>query len=233
MTCIIVEDQGPAQEILEQYVGQTEVLQHLGTFTEILEAGDFMKANPVDLLFLDINLPKMSGMDFLRNEHNVPKTILTTAYSEFALECFEYNVIDYLLKPFAYQRFLKAVRKAMGTDTMNSSASDSSSKNSILYVKAGNGLIKLDTAEVLFIKSDGDYTEIITRDEKYLTSHSLKEWPEKLNDDFIQVHRSYIVHMKFVQKVAHNKIHLNKESIPIGRVYKSTFLERLKRLGKE
>src|SRR5690606_40956981 len=117
MTCLIVEDQTPAQEILEQYVGQTEGLQLVGIFADILDAGDFMKFNQVDLLFLDINLPKMSGMDFLRNHSNIPKTILTTAYSEFALECYEYNVVDYLLKPYGHPRFLKAVRKAMGAES--------------------------------------------------------------------------------------------------------------------
>src|SRR5690606_36966303 len=118
MNCIIVEDQQPAQEILQEYIRQTDVLQLTATFADIHEARRFIVDNPVDLLFLDINLPKMSGMEFLRHEKKVPKTILTTAHSEFALECYEYNVVDYLLKPFSLDRFQKAVQKASGTDTM-------------------------------------------------------------------------------------------------------------------
>lgn len=223
--CIIVEDQGPAQEILQDYIGQTPPLHLAGTFADVLEARDYMAKHRVDLLFLDINLPKMSGMDFLRNQPNIPTTILTTAYSEFALEGYEYNVVDYLLKPFAYERFLKAIRKVTNE---HSSQSEEVEKGPVLYVKAGNGLVKVDVREIQFIKSDGDYTEVVTTSEKYLVSHSLKEWTEKLTDDFVQVHRSYIVHIDFIQKVANNKIHLGKEMIPIGRAYKNSFMELLK-----
>ena len=224
MTCIIVEDQGPAQEILEEYIKQVKTLQLVATFTDVLEARDFLKSNPIDLLFLDINLPIISGMDFLRKEEQTPKTILTTAYSEFALECFEYNVIDYLLKPFSFDRFVKAVKKASVTETKhNPSGKNAIDKHSIMYVKSGTELLKLDANDILFIKSDGDYTKVITHTEKHLASHSLKEWTEKLDENFIQVHRSYIVHMRYIIKVANNKICIGKELIPIGRVYKNTF----------
>lgn len=228
--CIIVEDQSPAQEILQQYIGQTKQLQLVGTFTDVLAAIEFMDENPVDLLFLDINLPKMSGMDFLRKGYKVPKTILTTAYSAFALEGYEYNVIDYLLKPFSFKRFSKAIAKYINeTDSQIpvEPAVDSTQK-STLYVKSGTGLIKLDLKTIYFIKADGDYTEVITPDDKHLTSLSLKQWAEKLDEGFVQVHRSYIVHLRYVQKVTTNKICLGKELVPIGRVYKSTFLKHLK-----
>lgn len=230
INCIIVEDQGPAQEVLQQYIEQTELLQLIGTFFDVPAAMDFMGGHPVDLLFLDINLPKMSGIDFLRKGKKIPKTILTTAYSDFALECYEYNVIDYLLKPFSYERFSKAIDKLTneGEGHIPVYTTSASSDNPTLYVKAGTDLIRVDKKEILFIKASDDYTEVITPNGRHLASHSLKEWTEKLDGDFVQVHRSYIVHLNNIQKVTNNKIYLGKEMIPIGRVYKSTFLKQLK-----
>lgn len=235
INCIIIEDQGLAQEILQHYIEQTEMLQLIGTFIDLPAAIDFMEDEPVDLLFLDISLPKMSGMDFLRKGGKTPITILTTAYSEFALECYEYNVIDYLLKPFSYERFSKAINKLVNETDRQSPAFNSSEyfDNSVLYVKAGTGLIRLYKKKILFIKACGDYTEVFTSEGKHLTSHSLKEWIEKLDGDFVQVHRSYIIHLKYLQKVVHNKIYLGKEMIPIGRVYRSTFLRQLKGLHSQ
>lgn len=229
--CIIVEDQEPAQEILQQYIEQTELLQLAKTFTDVPAAVDFMDEHPVDLLFLDINLPKMSGMDFLREGGPIPQTILTTAYSEFALECYGYNVIDYLLKPFSYERFRKAINKVINVtdDQIAEESTFHSSEHSVLFVKAGTDLIKLYRDKIFFIKANGDYTEVITPDNKYLTSLSLKEWTEKLDSDFEQVHRSYIVHLKYIQKVSNNKIYLGNDTIPIGRVFKNAFLKKLKR----
>ena len=222
--CIIIEDQGPAQEIVEQYIGQSKSLDLIGKFADVLEARDFMMNHPVDLIFLDINLPKMSGMDFLRNEINIPKTILTTAYSEFALECYEYNVVDYLLKPYSFERFSKAISKALHIENTESIESN----QNIMYAKAGSELLRIDTEDILFIKSEGDYTEVVTSTRKSLISHSLKEWTEKLNQEFVQVHRSYIVNLNFVERVANNKISLGNDVVPIGRSYKHHFIERLK-----
>ncbi len=228
--CLIIEDQGPAQEILEQYIQQTEGLHLVGIFTDVLEGETYLRDHQVDLLFLDINLPKMSGMEFLKRQVKSPITVLTTAYSEFALEAFEYNVIDYLLKPFAYERFLKAIQKFRGQEQNSPSHNESPgvTKGTVLYVKEGTGLLKVHTHEILFIKSDGDYTEVITTDAKRLTSHSLREWLGKLGTGFVQVHRSYIVHVHYIERIAHNKVHLGGEVIPVGRAYKHDFMQRLK-----
>lgn len=230
INCIIIEDQGPAQEILQQYIAQTDSLELIGTFVDVPAATIFLRDHAVDLVFLDINLPKMSGMDLLRKGGKIPRTILTTAYSEFALECYEYNVIDYLLKPFSYERFCKSIHKLIEerkhpvSATAPAEVLDSPS----LYVKAGTDLIRLYTNQILFIRASVDYTEVFTSTGKHLTSHSLKEWIEKLDEDFVQVHRSYIVHLRYIQKVANNKIYLEEEVVPIGRVYKSAFLQQFK-----
>jgi DNA-binding LytR/AlgR family response regulator len=225
LACIIIEDQPPAQRILKKYISNADNLILKGTFSNPLEAKNYLLKEKIDLIFLDIHLPKMSGLEFLKSEENHPKVILTTAYSEYALESYQYNVIDYLLKPFSYDRFLKSIQKVNNLD--NKSQFFNKNNSNILYIKTGYEVLKIDSNEIYYIKSDGDYTEIFMETKKILTSDSLKNWLEKLKSNFCQVHKSYIINEHHFNKLLKNQLYLNNDIvIPLGRAYKKTFIEK-------
>ncbi len=204
-----------------------------GVFDNALDALDYLKANKVDLLFLDIHLPKLSGMDFLNLFSPRPFVILTTAFSEYALKSYDYDVTDYLLKPFSFERFVKAVYKAkgrLGKPVKSISKNDSmKNKDQIVIVKTGYEYLKLGTNEIVFIKSDGDYTQVHLHNGRIMVSYSLKYWlgilPESI---FYRVHRSYIINSNFISKITSGKILIGNMEIPIGRVYKKEFLKLIK-----
>lgn len=225
---IIIEDQAPAQYILQKYIANTDVLMLEKTFSDALEARAFLEKHPVDLVFLDINLPRLSGMDFLRTAVNQPLTILTTAYSDYALESYQYSVVDYLLKPFSFERFSQAIEKVLSmtriVQQLDETREASSGKH--VYIRCSHDLVKVRSEEIILITSDSDYTEVITLTQKYLTLDSLKEWTAKLDHDFVQVHKSFIINVNHLQKISHSKVHLTKDHIvPIGRVFKKGFMD--------
>ncbi len=232
MRCIVIEDQPPAQRILKKFIGDISILELKGVFSDATEALVFLTSNDVDLIFLDIHLPKMSGIDFLKTLPTNPNVILTTAFSEYALESYEFNVIDYLLKPFSFQRFVKAVTKVQSQRAVNeeSDFSDKEIKKEI-FVKTGHQHIKITVDDIVFIKSDGDYTEINLPENKYLSIEPLRYWLESLDgQQFTQVHKSYIINVSRIRKVAVNQIYFEEEmTVPIGRAYKEGFMKRFVR----
>lgn len=231
MNCIIIEDQPPAQRILKKYIEDVGSLQLKGTFSDAIQAMEFLKSEVVDLIFLDIHLPKISGIDFLKTIPNPPNVILTTAFPDYALESYELNVIDYLLKPFSFQRFVKAVAKVpvKNTDASVSVPTDhNQATRSELFIKSGYEHIKVTIEDILYLKSDADYTEIFITGKRILSAEPLKYWEGNLNPEkFVRVHRSYIVNTAKIEKIAGNQIYLQEEIIvPIGRAYKDTFIAR-------
>lgn len=228
ITCIIIEDQAPAQRLLKHYIDQVDFLELKATFSNGVEALQFLNNQDIELIFLDIHLPKISGIDFLKMIPKPPKVILTTAFSEYAIESYELNVVDYLLKPFSFQRFLKAILKLQHQNIANRHSEPKSEDPSFIFVKSGYEHLKLNIKDIEYIKSESDYTEICTLNGKYLTSHALKYWIEFLDTSkFCQVHKSYIVQIDKINKVSGNQIHLNNTIvIPIGRAYKDKFVER-------
>ncbi len=223
MTCIIIEDQPPAQRILKTYIQQNGQLKLLGVFGETASANDFMKTNQVDLLFLDIHLPRVSGIEFLKRLHIQPKVILTTAFSEYALEGYELNVLDYLLKPFSFSRFETAVQKAINDHKTPGT-------NPSIFIKSGHDRIKILIADISYIMANSDYTEIVSYQKKHLSSESLKYWSEQLKEDkIVRVHKSYLVNLDKISKTSSSRIVLNDGvEIPIGRAYKERFKELLR-----
>ncbi len=232
MHCIIIEDQPPAQRILKQYINDVESLQLKATFADAIQAMEFLKSEPVDLIFLDIHLPKLSGIDFLKTLPHSPAIILTTAFPDYALESYELDVVDYLLKPFSFQRFVKAVAKVPSQNNLGFTSAATESHPTItpkeLFIKSGYEHIRVATDDILYIKSDADYTEIFLPLKKYLSSEPLRHWLEILNaDQFVRVHKSYIVNTARILKVVSNQIYLdNKAVVPIGRAFKDDFAER-------
>lgn len=223
MKCIIVEDQLPAQRILKKFISDYESLTLIGVFNNGIEAMEFLNKNKVDLIFLDIHLPKLSGIDFLKALNHPPQVIFTTAFSEFALEGYALNVVDYLLKPFSFQRFVQAVSKVRPAK-QNGENMEPIKKD--LFIKSGFEHIRVKIDEIKYIMSDADYTEIHLGDTKHLSTETLRFWENTLpSNQFQRVHKSYIVNTSKVQRVAGNQIYLeNNIIIPIGRAFKNDFL---------
>lgn len=228
LKCIIVEDQPPAQRILKKFINEYSNLKLLGTFPDAISAEKYLQSHEPDLIFLDIDLPEVSGLDFLKKLPNHPLVVMTTAFQHYALESYEYNVIDYLLKPFSAERFNQAISKLSSLrQSLHVKKQNSKAKKTII-VKSGAEIINMPIAEVIYIKSDGDYTEIHHNGSKKLSSQTLKQWMETLGEPFCQIHKSYIINIQHFKKVHQNKVHLSDHSIiPIGRAYKKTFIDHV------
>jgi DNA-binding LytR/AlgR family response regulator len=224
--CIIIEDQAPAQRILQKYIKQYGMLQLQETFTDPIQALDYLKSHTVDLIFLDIHLPKLSGMDFLKVLDNSPMVILTTAYHQYAVQSYEFDVLDYLLKPISYPRFLKAMEKMNQHTTQRHELTQT--LGSIL-VKIGYDYVSISIDDILYIQTDGDYTHLYCTEKKYLVALPLKYWLEQLPQHlFCQVHRSYLVATRKIEKLSTLSLTINNQAIPIGRKYKQMIKERMK-----
>lgn len=220
LNCIIIEDQPPAQRILQTYIADTLTLELKGVFSEVTSAKSLIEKEAIDIIFLDIHLPKISGIDFLKSSQNHPWVILTTAFSEYALESYEYKVADYLLKPFSFERFSKATQK------VNDIIDRKNIATKTITVKTGHEYIKVSYQDILYIKSDYDYTEIITASKRILTSDSLKNWIEKLDHSFCQIHKSYIINTNHIVKNTANQVELTNDiKLSIGRTFKKKFVE--------
>jgi len=228
MRCIIVEDQPPAQRILKKFIQDVPTLELVEVFSDGLKAMEFLNMESVDLMFLDIHLPKINGLEFLKSIPEPPQVILTTAFSEYALEGYDLNVVDYLLKPFSFQRFLQAVNKVSAKYEQISSKSDAPPLSEI-YIKSSHEHIKVMVKDIYTIASDSDYTEIHLQDKKVLSSEPLRHWMEVLGgNQFYQIHKSHIVNTKKIDKISGNLVVLsNGAKIPMGRAYKDNFLKSI------
>ncbi|MGJ5641471.1 LytR/AlgR family response regulator transcription factor [Formosa sp. S-31] len=233
-TCIIVEDQPPAQRLLQKYIADLGTLKLLGTFSDALEAMQFLQENHVELIFLDIHLPKLSGLNFLKTLETKPNVILTTAFSEYALESYEYSVVDYLLKPFSFERFVKAVLKVPKKEGSKTAQvpigePDVNRKKGEVFIKSGHEHVRLEIDSIFYIKSDADYTELYLEKTKYLTYDSLRYWADTLKPhSFIRVHKSYVVNLSKIKKISGNLIVLSNDAkIPLGRSYKDDFMDEV------
>lgn len=227
MTCLIIEDQRPAQEILEKYIQDLGSLTLTGVYHDALQVKQALHDHSVDLIFLDIHLPKLSGIEFLKTIDNPPLVILTTAFPGYALDGYDLDVVDYLLKPFSFQRFEQAVAKAHRQLEFSQVSNENAGRE--IFVKSGYELIRLSVNDICFLRSDSDYTEIHLDGTKYLTNEPLKYWEEELkSSDFIRIHKSYIVNFARIRKVAGSQVFLTeKMALPIGRAFKDEFNKRL------
>jgi DNA-binding LytR/AlgR family response regulator len=215
----------PARKILQRYIGDANELDLKGVFSNALDGLEYLRNHQIDLVFLDIHLPKLSGIDFLTVLNKKPFVIITTAFPDYALQGYELEVVDYLLKPFSFERFLKAVLKVERLAENTSISAESKIPESIL-IKEGYDFIKIKFDDITYIQADGDYSHVFCKNKKHYVSYSLKYWKDKLPAvQFIQVHRSYIVNLYLVDKTSSNQIVIEKAKIPLGRVYKKKFHE--------
>lgn len=231
MNCIIIEDQMPAQRILKKYIGDIGTLTLIGAFNDAFSAMETLKTEKVELIFLDIHLPRLSGIEFLKTLHSPPPVILTTAFPDYALESYELNVVDYLLKPFSFQRFVKAVSKvAVNGNPISSNIGHTDAKKPLreIFLKSGYDHIKIELDKILFIKSDADYTEVHLGDKMHLSPEPLRYWEELLPEDkYMRIHKSFIINTSQIIKVSGNLVYMEQGGrIPLGRAYKNEFVER-------
>ena len=232
MRCIIIEDQPPAQRVLKKYIEDMGNMELKATFADALEALNFLKTNTVDLIFLDIHLPKISGIDFLKTQTQRPYVILTTAFSDYALESYEYDVVDYLLKPFSFERFVQAVSKVPAKKAGFTAAPgkvENSSDPEIFFIKSGYEHIKIDSNDIRFIQSNSDYTELFLLEKKHLSQEPLRFWESYLNPKkFTRIHKSYLINTDKIIKIIGNQVYLaDNITLPIGRAYKEDFMNNI------
>ncbi len=230
--CIIIEDQPPAQRVLKKFITDIGNMELKATFVDALQAMDFLKTEPIDLIFLDIHLPKISGIDFLKALAQKPHVILTTAFSDYALESYQYDVVDYLLKPFSFERFVQAVSKVPASSSKISVQpilDKFGIRTDVIFIKSGYEHIKIDVVDILFIRSDADYTEIFTGGKKYLSQETLRYWEDYLDPKrFVRIHKSYILNISKIKKIVGNQVRLDeKTNLPIGRAYKENFMDHV------
>ncbi len=231
LKCLIIEDELPAQRVLKNYIEDVPYLELTGTFKSAVEALETIQDGDVDLLFLDINLPKISGLNFLRSLKNPPKVIVTTAYPDYAHEGFELDVVDYLLKPFSFERFIQALSKLKAERTDEAKSSEPLSRDyehQYAFVKVDKTLHRVDFEDIYYIESDKDYVKIIRTGENLMLLQTLKHWLAMLPErHFVQVHKSFIVNIARIDKITGNQIKIGGTTIPIGRHYKQDFMEKI------
>jgi len=228
MKCIIVDDEPLAIEIVESYVARIEELELVGTFRNAIAAFTFVQQNTVDLIFLDIEMPKLSGIDFLKTLKHHPKVIITTAYRDYAIEGFELEVIDYLLKPIPFERFLKSVGKVLSSRTEAGTAPAAAAQDSFIYFKVDKKMVKTKIADILYIESIKDYVKVRTAEKEIITQQKISYLDESLpRAQFLRVHRSFIVNLDQIDAYTATDVEINKFKVPIGRNYKNDVMKVL------
>ena len=222
--CLVVEDEPLAAEVLEDYINQVPFLELKSICTDAIFAMEVLQKQKIDVLFLDIHLPKLKGVDFIKTLKNPPQIIVTTAYREYAIEGYELNVLDYLVKPISFSRFLMAVNKLKirnNTDVLISNSGIASAERLHLFVNVNKKMVKVYLDEILFIESKKEYISIVTKEKSYLTKYQLSEIEEQLSkNNFLRVHRSFLVSKAKIVAFTATEIEIDGQQIPIGRSYK-------------
>ncbi len=213
--CLVVDDEPLARKGLEEFIEQTPFLEHTGSFSSAIGALEFLKQHTVDILFLDIQMPDMTGIEFMKALANPPQVLFTTAHREFALEGFELNVVDFLLKPFSYSRFLRGVQK---TRIISDLSRQNEARENHIFIKCDGMIVKVFIDAITFIETAKDYVKIHTVDDTYLTLVSLKQIEKELpKEKFIRVHRYYLVAYKHIDKLEGNRIYVAGNQINMSR----------------
>ena len=220
--CIIIEDEPLAVKILSDYISQVPFLEIAGKFKDAILAIDFLRTNTIDLIFLDIHLPKLKGMAFLKTLIDPPAVIVTTAYHQYAVEGFELNVTDYLLKPFEFERFLAAVNKVRAAKKEIQTESENREKKDFIFLRVKKKKVKILFPEIFYIESQREYIKIVTAKKVYISKMTTKEIESILPpDSFKRIHRSYIISTDKIESYNTETVEVNGVSIPIGRDYKN------------
>ena len=216
MRCLIIDDEPIARQIVKTYCDYFKNIEVVAECENALQAMDYLRKEKIDVLFLDINMPVITGIDFLKTLTKPPAIIITTAYQQYALDGYELNITDYLLKPFSLERFIKAVNKV-----------------NTIFIKADSKVYRFETDNILYCEAQGNYTKIVTKGEVVEAYISLSKIEEQLTDAcFVRCHRSFIINTKFVTTLENHRLHLGKYEIPIGSNYRENLFNVIGWKGK-
>jgi len=228
MTCIIIDDEPLARKGLKEYIREVEFLELAGDFDNPVKASDILLSKQIDLIFIDIQMPKITGLEFIKTLLHPPQFIFTTAYPQYALEGFELNAVDYLLKPFSFERFLKAVNKAkLHVENGKRNPADAK-KSDHFFIKTDSKLVKIKYDDILFVEALQNYVCIFTSEKKYITYLTFKAIEENLSQDqFLKIHKSFIVSIPKIESIEGNEIRIGNHSLPISRASKDEVMEKI------
>jgi len=231
MKCLIIDDEPLAQEVIENYVARIPNLEVVKKCSDAIQAFEVMKKEKIDLIFLDIQMPVIDGLSFLKSIKNVPSVIITTAFPQHALESYDFDVTDYLLKPISFERFLKAVNKALDKKDIPSNTSDQ--KADYTFLKVDSKLVKVNFSEIMYVEGMKDYLKVFLKDKFYVVHQTMKRFEESLpHGQFVRVHKSYIVSLPAVKTIIGNYIEVNDQHIPIGANYKDELIQLVFKLNE-
>lgn len=230
--CLIVDDEPLAIQLLQKHIEQLDFFEVVATCNNAIKALEILNRQPIDLLFMDIKMPALSGLDLLKTLRHPPKTILTTAYREFALDGFELGVIDYLLKPITFDRFFKSVERYLNTTNYTVPEVLSSSETQFIYLKSGHKYFKIDIKDIIYAESFKDYVDVHTKEKVITSKYKISELEKKLQcKGFLRIHRSFIVNLKHITAFTANDVELGKLELPIGDTYKALVQQTVKLLS--
>ena len=229
---IVIDDEPLARNVIKEYAKKISTLNIVGECEDAICAHQFLQTKKIDIIFLDINMPKLSGIEFLKNLKNPPLVIFTTAYSEYAMEGYELNIIDYLKKPFSFERFCKAYFRAEEMILLKQSASTNEvieKQNDFIFIKSDKKSIKVNISNILYIEGLGDYIKIFLNDKKLVTNISMKKIENLLPEtQFYRIHKSYIISIAKVESIEGNMVKINNIHLPIGNSYRQDFMLHIK-----
>jgi DNA-binding LytR/AlgR family response regulator len=232
MTCVAIDDEPIALEVIEEYISKTPNLELLKTFTDGFKAIEFIKENKVQVIFLDIQMPQITGLQLLKSLSEPPLVIFTTAYSNYAIEGFNLNAIDFLLKPFEFDRFLKAVNKASEYISYRERPAEAVTNTNFIFVKSDYQIIKIDLTDISMIEGMDDYVKIFTSKKMILSNMTMKDILSKLPaSNFTRVHRSFIVSLNHIESVRNKRIKIGEKFVPVGDSFADSFYKLLGEKG--
>jgi len=221
--CLIVDDEPLGRDVLEKYIKNTPALELTGICRDAFEAIQFIQSNYVELIFLDINMPKLSGLSLVKTLTNAPRIIFVTAYPEYAVEGFEVSAVDYLVKPVSMERFIKAVNKA--TQLIRSE----SVEEDFLFIKVDRKLMKVKHDEIYFIEAFGDFLKVHTPEKTMIITETMKKFEAKVpGSKFLRIHKSYIINLDKIDFIEGNQVRVKNKFLPIGATYREEFSRRIK-----
>lgn len=227
LKCIVVDDEPLAQEVLERYLQNIREIELVTTCSNALEAFEVLNNESIDLMFLDISMPVISGLDFLRSLHKAPAVIITTAHPDYALQGYDLDVVDYLVKPVSLERFMKAVNKAIERVRVPLPQARNSMPD-YMFVKSDQKLIRINFADIHYIEGMKDYVKIFTNEKMIVTLHTMKFFEANLpSDQFIRIHKSYIANASSIKSIAGNELELHQSRLPIGSSYKDNLMKMI------
>ncbi|GAB4094366.1 LytR/AlgR family response regulator transcription factor [Flaviaesturariibacter terrae] len=229
LRCLIVDDEPLARQLLEAHLRQVPGLVLAGSCDSAVEAFGFLHRESVDLLLLDINMPGIDGVSFLRSLRNPPRTIFTTAYAEHAVDAFELNAADYLLKPITFERFLRAVQKVLPAESATAAAAAATATaDEALFVKVNKRLLRIPYEDILYLEALGDYLKLYTGKEVHVSYLTLAKAEELLPPAlFMRVHKSYIIHLRKIRFVEGGSVRIGEADVPVGATYREALLQKL------